>query len=109
MGWLNLAAARASLEAWGRPIFLLCPSAGSLGRLQAEIAEGRYGALPGTVRLGIDPEGALRRQVVGNMQLTAPGRLPLVLLSDSFNRVFFCSEGYTIGLGSQLTGIIGRL
>jgi len=105
----DLSAARASLEAWGRPILLLCPSAGSLSRLQAEIAEGRYGALPATVRLGIDPEGSLRRQVVGNMQLTAPGRLPLVLLSDSFNRVFFCSEGYTIGLGSRLTGIIGRL
>ena len=35
--------------------------------------------------------------------------LPLVILADSFNRVFFCSEGYSIGLGAQLCDVINRL
>ena len=39
----------------------------------------------------------------------APTRLPLVILADSFNRVFFLSEGYTIGLGDQLAATVAKL
>ena len=39
----------------------------------------------------------------------APTRLPLVILADSFNRVFFLSEGYTIGLGEQLAATVAKL
>ena len=104
----DLAAARSALEAWGRPILLLCTSEADLLRLQTEMAHGRYGVLPSTVRLGLDT-GDIRSQLVRQMKLTSPGRLPLVVLSDTFNRVFFCSEGYTIGLGEQLAATIARL
>ena len=104
----DLAAACSQLEAWGRPVVLLCEDSASLARLRKEMAEGRYGQLPATIRLGVDTQG-IRGAIVRNLQLTAPGRLPLVILSDTFNRVFFCSEGYTIGLGDQLSGTIARL
>ena len=35
--------------------------------------------------------------------------LPLVILSDTFNRVFFASSGYTIGLGERLATTIAHL
>ena len=104
----DLAAARERLEAWGRPIVLLCTDAAALERLQKETAEGRYGTLPSTVILGLDTHG-IRRAIVADQKLSGEGRLPLVVVADSFNRVFFCSEGYTIGLGDQLATLTGRL
>jgi hypothetical protein len=93
----DMAAEREKLEAWGRPILLLCSSEEALSRLRKELEEGRYGQLPATVRFGIAPEGLLE------------GARPVVLVADSFNRCFFLSEGYTIGLGTQLVQLTGRL
>ena len=31
------------------------------------------------------------------------------MIADTFNRVFFKSEGYTIGLGEQLLAALGKL
>ena len=105
----DLSAVRTELEAWGRPILLLTGSEAAMEKLQAEIAAGRYGTLPSTVLFGIDTKG-IRSKLVDCLDLTLPGgRLPIVILADSFNRVFFCSEGYSIGLGAQLCDVIARL
>ena len=93
----DLAAAREALERWGRPILLLCRDENALSRLQKEMNEGRYGRLPSTVQPGIDTEG------IGS------DSLPLVILADSFNRMFFRSEGYTVGLGEQISVAVSRL
>ena len=37
------------------------------------------------------------------------GSLPLFVIADTFNRVVFASQGYTIGLGDQLLGAIAKL
>ena len=104
----DLAAAREKLEAWGRPIVLLCTSDEALAQLKKEQAEGRYGQLPATVVFGVD-DGSARSAIVASQNLVAPGRLPLVVLADADNNTYFCSEGYTIGLGDQLSGIVARL
>ena len=36
------------------------------------------------------------------MKLNPRGGLPIFLIADTFNRVVFVSQGYTIGLGEQL-------
>ena len=111
----DLAVAREKLEAWGRPIVLLCSSESAMHRLQVEMSEGRYGLLPGTIVLGLDTEGAVQKGIEKGMKVGpesasgAPTRLPLVVLADSFNRVFFLSEGYTIGLGEQLAATVAKL
>ena len=104
----DLAAARERLEAWGRPIVLLCESPEALTQLKKESAEGRYGKLPSTVLLGLDTSG-VRAAIAVDQKLAGTGRLPLVVVADTFNRLFFCSEGYTIGLGDQIAGIVTRL
>ena len=103
----DLAAAREQLESWSRPIVLLCPDQPSLERLQKELKEGRYGKLPSTVLFGVD-EGAVLEGITAGMQLKKPARLPLVILADTFNRVFFCSEGYSIGLGERIAALVFR-
>ena len=111
----DLAAAREKLEAWGRPIVLLCSSDAAMHRLQVEMSEGRYGTLPSTIVLGLDAGGAVQKGIEQGMKVGpagkagAPTRLPLVILADSFNRVFFLSEGYTIGLGEQLAATVAKL
>ena len=87
----DIAAAREQLENWGAPILLLCSSDEALARLRKEEKEGRYGKLPTTVLFGVAPEGLLE------------GARPVVLIADSFGRVFFRSQGYTIGMGNQLS------
>ena len=111
----DLAAAREKLEAWGRPIVLLCSSDAAMHRLQVEMSEGRYGTLPSTIVLGLDAGGSVQKGIEQGMKVGpagkagAPTRLPLVILADSFNRVFFLSEGYTIGLGEQLAATVAKL
>ena len=111
----DLAVAREKLEAWGRPIVLLCSSEAAMHRLQVEMSEGRYGLLPETIVLGLDTDGAVQKGIEQGMKVGpaseagAPTRLPLVILADSFNRVFFLSEGYTIGLGEQLAATVAKL
>ena len=111
----DLAAAREKLEAWGRPIVLLCSSDAAMHRLQVEMSEGRYGTLPSTIVLGLDADGTVQKGIEKGMKVGpesasgAPSRLPLVILADSFNRVFFLSEGYTIGLGDQLAATVAKL
>ena len=111
----DLAVAREKLEAWGRPIVLLCSSEAAMHRLQVEMSEGRYGVLPSTIVLGLDADGAVQKGIEKGMKVGpesasgAPSRLPLVILADSFNRVFFLSEGYTIGLGEQLAATVAKL
>ena len=111
----DLAAAREKLEAWGRPIVLLCSDETAMHRLQVEMSEGRYGILPETIVLGLDSGGTVQKGIEKGMKVGpestsgAPSRLPLVILADSFNRVFFLSEGYTIGLGDQLAATVAKL
>ena len=111
----DLAAAREKLEAWGRPIVLLCSNETAMRRLQVEMSEGRYGLLPDTIILGLDPDGAVQKGIEKGMKVGpssdagAPTRLPLVILADTFNRVYFLSEGYTIGLGEQLAATVAKL
>ena len=111
----DLAVAREKLESWGRPIVLLCSNETAMLRLQVEMSEGRYGLLPDTIILGLDSDGAVQKGIEKGMKIgpeSASGttsRLPLVILADTANNVYFFSEGYTIGLGEQLAATVAKL
>ena len=60
-----------------------------------------FPALPSTVIYGIDTDG-IAEQIAENMKLRRSGNLPVFIIADTFNRVVFVSQGYTIGLGEQL-------
>ena len=52
-------------------------------------------------------EGAGSAPVIGSFD--AEFLLPQVVVADSFNRVFFRSAGYTIGLGARIAAVAARL
>lgn len=104
----DIAAEKEALEAWGRPIVLLCRDEKELGRLKEELAANRYGAMPSNVIYGVDPDGALFETLQASMNLTANTK-PVIIIMDTFNRVFFLSQGYTIGIGNTMKNTIAKM
>ena len=65
--------------------------------------------LPGTITYGLDIDGAIQKEMATAMKLQNANTLPIFLIADTFNRVVFVSQGYTIGLGEQLMKVIHKL
>lgn len=101
----DLAKARATLDEWGRPFVLLFPNDADLQRFKNE----NFGTLPANIILGVDVEGKIRQQVAQAMKLANPSQMPVFIVADTFNRVVFCSQGYTIGMGEQLEKVAKML
>lgn len=101
----DLAKARATLDEWGRPFVLLFPNDADLQRFKNE----NFGTLPTNIILGVDAEGKIRQQVAQAMKLANPSQMPVFIVADTFNRVVFCSQGYTIGMGEQLEKVAKML
>lgn len=100
----DLSKVAAAMEKWGRPILIVFASENDCQRFR----ESDF-ALPSTVSYGIDTDGSMRKMIAGEMKLKGNGQLPLVVLADTFNRVVFFSEGYTIGLGDRLEKTVKML
>ena len=43
------------------------------------------------------------------MKLANAHQLPIFFIADTFNRVVFLSQGYTIGLGEQMEKVLRQL
>lgn len=101
----DIAQVSATLNKWGRPLVLLFESPSEAQKYRQE----NYGTMPKNIVYGIDQDGSIRRQIATEMNLQNETQLPVFILADTFNRVMFCSQGYTIGLGEQLTKVINNL
>ena len=93
----DIAQYKDELEQWGRKIVFVFRNQSEADRF--DLSE--FPPLPSNVVFGVDSEG----QIIKEMS----GTLPVVKLADTFNRVVYVSEGYTIGLGENLTKAIGKL
>ena len=93
-------------EGWGRKMILLFTDEAQMSSFHAS----DYGQLPANIVYGIDADGSVRRQIEEGMHIDAgKGQLPLMVIADSFNRVVFFSQGYTIGIGEQMMQCISKL
>ena len=100
----DIAAMKDDLEKWGRKVVLLFPDEATAGKFRPE----EFPGLPSTIIYGVDTDG-ISRQIVENMKLEQKSALPVFIIADTFNRVVFVSQGYTIGLGEQLMKVIHGL
>jgi hypothetical protein len=91
-------------EEWGRKMIFLFQNDDEAQRFN--FAE--FDKLPNTVVWGTDVEGKIKQEVWQQMKLQSPA-LPVFLICDSFNRVVFVQQGYTINLGEQLIKVIRQL
>ena len=96
---------RAAFESWGRPVVLLFEREADAKKYQKD----EFGSLPSTVQYAIDKNGAIREQIAREMKLQSKTQMPMFIIADTFNRVVFSSQGYTIGLGEQMKNVFKKL
>ena len=91
----DIAAVKKDLEEWGRGMVLLFPDEKGFQNFDPK----EFGELPTTITYGIDIDKTIQKA----------NTLPIFIIADTFNRVVFVSQGYTIGLGDQLMKVIHKL
>ena len=101
----DIAALAKDFEEWGRGMVLLFPSEEDYAKFRPQDFPG----LPKTITYGIDKDGSIQAQIAKQMKLSNDEILPMFIIGDTFNRVVFVSQGYTIGLGEQMMKIIHKL
>ena len=100
----DIARVSADFDAWGRKLVLLFEDAEAASRFNYAEIQG----LPAATVWGADINGNIKQEIIEQMHLTSSA-LPIFLICDSFNRVVFVQQGYTIGLGEQMLKIIKQL
>ena len=101
----DIAAKASDFEEWGRGMVLLFPSEEEYAKFRSQDFPG----LPKTITFGIDKDGSIQKQIAKEMKLPNSTILPMFIIGDTFNRVVFVSQGYTIGLGEQMMQVIHKL
>lgn len=101
----DIAALGKEFDEWGRSILLLFTDEEQYRKFRPQ----EFPGLPSTVTYGIDTDGSIRRQIAEGLELPNRNILPMFIIGDTFNRVVFVSQGYTIGLGEQLMKVIHKL
>ena len=94
-----------AFEAWGRPVVLLFESEADAAKFNHD----EFPGLPSTVQFALDKDGSVRKQIAREMKLMNEKQMPMFIIADTFNRVVFVSQGYTIGLGEQMQGVFKKL
>ena len=92
-------------EKWGRKMILLFPDE----KFYRKFSPTDFPNLPSNIVYGIDTNNAIRNEISQNMKLPNGGHLPIFIIGDTFNRVVFQIDGYTIGTGEQLIKTINGL
>lgn len=101
----DIALRKDELEKWGQKIVLLFENDEEKARFTNK---SEFQNMPNTVVWGTDVDGKIFAEIKEQMKLQHNNR-PVFLIADTFNRVVFISQGYTIGLGEQLMSVIKKL
>lgn len=96
---------KSAFEKWGRPIVLLFESETDAKKFNHD----EFPNLPSTVMFAVDTDGSIRKQIATEMKMQNLKQMPMFIIADTFNRVVFSSQGYTIGLGEQMKGVFNKL
>lgn len=91
-------------EKWGQKMVLLFEDADAAARFKKD----DFADLPSTVVLGTDIDNAICQAIMKSMKLSNNNR-PIIIVADTFNRIVFLSQGYSIGMGEQLAKVINQL
>lgn len=95
---------RDDFERWGKKLVLLFDDDGSYDRFDSRT----FASLPSTAVFGVDTAGASAAEIFSSLNL-ATSDYPVFVIADTFNRIVFVSQGYTIGLGDRLMDTIHKL
>lgn len=97
----DISKAREQLDRTGLPFILLFESEADARKFHLP----DYGTLPANTTLGIDSGGEILKTMQTGVLKGQNPTLPVFIIADTFDRVVFVSQGYTIGLGEQIKNI----
>ena len=100
----DIAAIAPEFDAAGLPLVIITENDPEL--IKRAMADA--GKMPEKTFIGSDINGKIAETLVNDLKLT-PSSLPIFIIADTFNRVVFVSQGYTISLGDQLLDVIHKL
>lgn len=63
---------------------------------------------PATIDWGYDPDGKLLERLTTGLGIQQAEHLPLVILLNAKGEVVFMSQGYRVGLGTQIINVMNR-
>ena len=92
----DLSSYKTQLESWGRPIILIVSR-----KEDIEIIK-KFPNMPSTVVFGIDTTGKIKENLANAVQGQKIENYPVFIIADTFNRVVFFKQGYTIGIGEEI-------
>ncbi len=98
----DIAQAKQALENCGRPIIFLSEDSDRNGYNIDMLA---FPDVPEVVSLGCDTGNTIRDSIMEGLNISSSD-LPIIIIADTFNRVVFLSQGYTIGIGEKLSSIL---
>jgi len=101
----DISAVGKEFERWGKSVVLLLPDGDGLQRFDATL----FPDLPSNVVLGSDPQGRMANEIVQSLNLPSADDRPIFIIADTFNRIVYVQQGYTIGLGEKLLDVIHKL
>lgn len=93
---------KADFEAKGIPMYFLFPDQAQMGKF----ARHDFKPLPDNMLLGYDPEGKMLEKAARSLNLKNADNLPLILMINQAGEVVFISQGYRVGLGTQIIKFI---
>lgn len=100
----DIAAVKSDLDALGIHTVLLFRNEEEKSRF----AKPDLPPLPSNTHFGTDIDNKIWDEICTNMHLTSQ-TLPVFIIADTFNRLVFISQGYTIGIGERLTNVVKRI
>ncbi len=100
----DIAKLNPEFEKWGKSIVLLFKNENEASRFDAS----QLPELPSTVTFGTDINGTIEAEIIESMKLPSDDK-PIFIIADTFNRVVYVIQGYTIGLGDKLIETIQKL
>lgn len=101
----DIAAFKTDFEDCGRSMILLFKDEQNLNNFD----KNEFGQLPNTITYGIDVDQSITNMIASGMNLSNTNNLPIFVIADTFGRIVFVSQGYTIGLGEQMMKVIHKL
>ncbi len=101
----DVAPYKEAFEKWGQKMVLIFKDRAEAARFPISSFRAN---LPSNVVWGTDIDDKMYNEIVTAMKLKNPNK-PIILVADTFNRIVFMSQGYSIGLGEQLVKVIDML
>lgn len=100
----DIAALKSEFDKLGVPLMLLFADASEASRFD----EASYPPMPEKTCYGVDIDSKSLAELKQSLNLPSDLR-PVFVIADTFNRVVFATQGYTIGIGDQILDTLHKV